>query len=74
MSQALTQPQLAAKCNLLGWNISRETLAKIESQVRWISDAELLCMGKALGVSIESLLPHQERDPKNLAKFFRSTR
>src|SRR5262245_30761093 len=25
----MTQPDLVAKCNLAGWNISRETLAKI---------------------------------------------
>lgn len=27
-----TQEQLTAKCNLLEWNISRGTLAKIESK------------------------------------------
>ena len=30
-SHGWTQGQLAAKCNLLDWNLSRSTLAKIES-------------------------------------------
>lgn len=44
----LTQAQLAAKINVLGWDISRETLAKIESQIRWVADFELLELAKAL--------------------------
>ena len=55
----MTQPQLVAKLNLLGWNISRETLAKLETRLRWVADAELLCLAKSLGVSIEALLPRQ---------------
>lgn len=38
----LTQDQLVARCNLLEWNISRGTLAKIESQVRRITDIEVV--------------------------------
>jgi hypothetical protein len=33
----MTQEELTAQCNLIGWNFSRGTLAKIESQVRCIS-------------------------------------
>jgi hypothetical protein len=55
----MTQPLLVAKLNLLGWNISRETLAKIELRIRWIADAELVCLAKSLGVSLEALLPDQ---------------
>ena len=50
---------LVAKLNLLGWGISRETLAKIEVQIRWVADAELVCLAKSLGVSLEALLPDQ---------------
>jgi transcriptional regulator with XRE-family HTH domain len=57
--RGLTQPLLVAKLNLLGWNISRETLAKIELRIRWIADAELVCLAKSLGVSLESFLPDQ---------------
>ncbi len=55
--QALTQPLLAAKLNVLGWDISRETLAKIESQIRWVADSELVLLAEALGVSVGALLP-----------------
>ena len=42
-AHGLTQPMLAARCLLNGWDLSRETLAKIESQIRWIADAESVC-------------------------------
>ena len=60
MRQTLTQPMLAAKCNLQGWDISRETLAKIESQFRWVSDFEMLCLARSLGVPVEALYPEKE--------------
>ena len=49
--QGLTQDQLAAKCNLLEWNISRGTLAKIESKVRRVTDIEVVLLAQALGVT-----------------------
>jgi len=52
----LTQPQLAAKLNVLGWDISRETLAKIESQFRWVADFEILKLAGALGLEGPELL------------------
>jgi len=51
----LTQEELTAQCNLIGWNLSRGTLAKIESQVRRVSDAEVALMAKALKVGIAEL-------------------
>jgi len=51
----LSQKDLVAKCNLLGWDISRGTLAKIESQTRKISDEEVLYLSKALNVKVEQL-------------------
>ncbi|MCP4494628.1 MAG: helix-turn-helix transcriptional regulator [Gammaproteobacteria bacterium] len=53
--QELTQEELAAKCNLLGWNISRSTLAKIESQVRRVTDEEVALLADALSVDINQL-------------------
>jgi len=50
-----TQEQLAAKCHLLEWNISRGTLAKIESNVRGVSDNEVKLLSKVLNVKIEEL-------------------
>lgn len=69
--RGLTQPMLVAKCNLLGWGISRETLAKIESQFRWVADVELVCFAKALNVPVEQLLPAPEHRMKLIRAFFK---
>jgi transcriptional regulator with XRE-family HTH domain len=61
-AQKLTQPMLVARCNLLGWGISRETLAKIEAQIRWVADFELICLSKALNARVEDLLPDQSKN------------
>ncbi len=45
----------------LGWDISRDTLAKVESQMRWLSDFELAFLAEALAVPLDLLLP--ERGP-----------
>jgi transcriptional regulator with XRE-family HTH domain len=55
--QQLTQDQLAARCQLVGLQISRGTLAKIESKVRCVTDEEALFLSKALKVEIQSLFP-----------------
>jgi len=53
--KGLTQEQLVAKCNLLHWNISRSTLAKIESNVRGVSDKEVKYLADALNSEITEL-------------------
>jgi hypothetical protein len=44
-------------CQLQGWDLSRETLAKIEGQSRWISDFELVFLATTLGLTLQELLP-----------------
>ncbi|PQJ88842.1 helix-turn-helix domain-containing protein [Aliivibrio sifiae] len=51
----LTQEQLTARCNLEGFDISRGTLAKIESGVRQVIDIEIVLISKALSVDISIL-------------------
>lgn len=58
--QKLTQDELSARCNLINWNISRGTLAKIEAKVRKVSDLEALLLAQALGVEVSSLFPINE--------------
>ncbi len=53
----LTQAALAAKCQLMGWDLSREVLAKIESGVRGITDKEIAIFSDVLGVPVQELLP-----------------
>ena len=54
--KGLTQAELCAKLNLLGWDISRDTLAKLEIQVRWVADFELLKIAEALRIEPAHLL------------------
>ena len=56
-NQGISQEALAAKCQLTGWDISREGIAKIESQIRGVSDIELLKLAKALRVHFLVLFP-----------------
>lgn len=68
--QRLTQEQLSARIGRLGWDISRGTLSQIEAQIRCVTDYELLCLAKALGVSSEALLPGASQVKKTIAVFF----
>jgi len=50
LERGLTQEQLAATCCLLGFDLSRSTLAKVESQNRQVTDYEIRYFAKALNV------------------------
>lgn len=53
----LTQEEFAARCQLIGWDVSRSSLAQIESRIRYVSDEELLILATILDVSTDSLYP-----------------
>lgn len=53
-----TQEQLVAHCQLIDYSISRGTLAKIESQVRRVTDIEVAFLARALSVPIKQLFDH----------------
>jgi transcriptional regulator with XRE-family HTH domain len=55
--RGLSQPALAAQCQLRGWDIGRDTIAKIEGQKRWVGDLELAQLARCLGVPVEMLYP-----------------
>lgn len=56
-----SQGMLAAKCQLIGWDISRSIVAAIEGRVRWVGDFELLLLAKALRATPTDLLPKHMR-------------
>lgn len=56
-SQDLTQDALAARCAVAGCDISRGTLAKIEAQIRGVSEVELFTLAQALRVPMSGLFP-----------------
>lgn len=55
--KGLSQDQLAVKCQRMGWDVSRNIVAKIESGIRCVSDQEILLVSQALGVPVSDLFP-----------------
>jgi transcriptional regulator with XRE-family HTH domain len=66
----LSQEQLATRCQLIGLDISRSTLAQIEIRVRFVSDEELLVLASVLKVPTDDLFPveFKKRVQRKLAK------
>jgi transcriptional regulator with XRE-family HTH domain len=60
ISRGLSQEALAGICQRNGWNVTRETIARIEAKVRRVSDFELLLLAENLEVSVTRLLPQDE--------------
>lgn len=52
----LTQDQVAAACQRIGWDVSRVTIAKIESGVRVVNDGEIVVMAAVLKTTAGDLL------------------
>lgn len=67
-----TQEIFAQKLQLVGWDVSRTSLAKLESRLRWTSDCELLFLAKVLSVQLKDLFP-SNLDLKKLGPQFRKS-
>jgi transcriptional regulator with XRE-family HTH domain len=67
----LKQADLAAGLQVLGWEIDRAGVSKIESQLIWVSDFQMLYLGEALKILSLELLPKLDpakRLGENIAK------
>ena len=53
--KGLTQEELTAKLNILGLNIDRPMVSKIENQQREITDLEIKAIAEVLEVHIDDL-------------------
>jgi len=53
----ISQDDLAARCQRLGWSIARDTITRIEGGNRLVSDYELLIFAKVLDLPVTCLLP-----------------
>lgn len=60
-ARGLSQPKFAEVLQRKGWDISRDTLAKIESQTRWVSDFEVAFLAEVLKVPLAQLLGRHGR-------------
>ena len=54
--QKLTQADLVAKINLAGWDVSRDIIARIEGQIRWVADFELVKLAEGIGIESTELI------------------
>ncbi|MBX7210388.1 MAG: helix-turn-helix domain-containing protein [Verrucomicrobiaceae bacterium] len=54
-SLSMSQAEFAAHCQRNGWDLSRETLAKIEAGIRCVTDLELLEISKSLRLPVPAL-------------------
>lgn len=57
-----TQKELATKLQILGWDLDRVGVSKVESQLVWISDFEMLFLAKALKTEVPRLYPIERTD------------
>ena len=57
LKRGYTLARLAAKCGILGWDVTGGTLAKIETRQRSAYDCELFILKKALGAQTDELFP-----------------
>jgi transcriptional regulator with XRE-family HTH domain len=64
LKRGYTLARLAAKCGILGWDVTGGTLAKIETRQRSAYDCELFILKRALGAGTDELFP--DRLDKNL--------
>ena len=75
--QNLTQSDLVTKLNLLGWDVSRDIVARIEGQIRWVADFEIVKLAASLGVEYTELLRQSvikgEKRPRSLPLLLRKS-
>lgn len=61
----LSQENLTGKLNILGLNIDRSALSRIENQQRELYDYEIFFFSKALGINVELLFKDIDIGEKN---------
>ncbi len=52
-----SQQHLAGRCNLLDFDIGRETVSQIERGVRGVSDLEMILLATVFQVELKELVP-----------------
>lgn len=56
----LSQEELAAKIQLFGLDLTQKAISRIETGDRVVADYELVYLSKALDVTFEELLTHED--------------
>jgi hypothetical protein len=55
--RGMTQAMLTARCSSVGWDVGENTIAKIEAQIRCVTDTEITFLAKALRVKVQDIFP-----------------
>jgi transcriptional regulator with XRE-family HTH domain len=64
-----SQPAFAAECQRRGWDIDRDTVAKIEGRSRWVSDYEVMILSRIFSVPLDALVPASRQTNDALREF-----
>lgn len=56
----LSQRQLADAMQLVGIDVDKNAIQRMEAGKRFVTDIELACLAKVLSVSLEDLLPETD--------------
>jgi transcriptional regulator with XRE-family HTH domain len=56
VAKGWSQEKLAGKCQLVGWDASRDVIARIELRNRTVTDWEIISLAKAFGGKPADLL------------------
>lgn len=60
-NQGMKQKELLAQLQVRGIDLNASGLSKLEGQIRYVTDTELLALSQILGVSVMWLLTGEER-------------
>lgn len=60
LKQRITQQDLAARLQIRGITIERDSISRIEIGTRFVADYELQALSEILGVSVDWLLEEEE--------------
>lgn len=61
MRPPITQGELAARLQVMGFEVNQATISKIEKQFRPVLDVEVVALAKALGVTLAWLFEEEDR-------------
>lgn len=62
VKKRMSQSELAAKVQVEGVMLERDSISRIESGTRFVADYELFVFAKVFGVEISALLEFQKED------------
>ncbi|MGA2868308.1 MAG: helix-turn-helix transcriptional regulator [Verrucomicrobiota bacterium] len=69
LKKGVSQMELSAISQRKGWDISRFTIAKIESRSRCVADFELVLLSESLEIQVADLFPNPKIWSANKSHF-----